>query len=262
MGIFNIKKIFAKDPFKELMVSVPAGVYKYPGKYRVDTRTDRRRKPEYSTKYSWEEMKIHGFKICKYKVTQKQWNDIMGEGFNRSKYLGDDFPVTVNSGEEISEFIYKLNKLTGKKYRLPTAFEWMWAALGAHKNADRTPFSGAKCLKEIKEYTELEQPCFSVGKKKPNEIGLYDMQSVYMGEVIDGFESKGRLPVSRSSIFTEGIPIMGYIDLSYHISQEMFEKTDFSDVDPGTIHRDFSGYSVMTFKYEPNALVSFRLVLD
>ena len=101
----------------------------------------------------------------------------MGEETNNSEYKGDDRPVTNCTMLSIANFIQKLNSLTGKKYRLPTIEEWTWAAMGAQKNNDRSYFAGAQNLSELKDYACFEAEEFKVGKKKPNEIGLYDMQS-------------------------------------------------------------------------------------
>ena len=45
------------------------------------------------------------------------------------------------------------------------------------KNNDRSYFAGAQNLSELKDYACFKAEEFKVGKKKPNEIGLYDMQS-------------------------------------------------------------------------------------
>ncbi len=65
---------------------------------------------------------LNNFYISKYEVTQKQWKAIMG--INPSSFTGcDDCPVESVSWDDVQEFITKLNKLTGKVYRLPTEAE-------------------------------------------------------------------------------------------------------------------------------------------
>lgn len=61
------------------------------------------------------------FYICKYEVTQKLWKDVMGD--NPSQMQGDDLPVEQVSWDDCQTFISKLNKLTGRNYRLPTEAE-------------------------------------------------------------------------------------------------------------------------------------------
>lgn len=169
-----------KDPFEGLMVKIEPGMYRQPiiESKLVYPNGDKRRKLE--TRWEKTEKLVtieKGFKICKYLVTQKQWNQIMGEETNNSEYKGDDRPVDNCSLLSIANFIQKLNSLTGKKYRLPTKEEWTWAAMGAQKNNDRSYFAGAQNLSELKDYACFKAEEFKVGKKKPNEIGLYDMQS-------------------------------------------------------------------------------------
>ena len=168
-----------KDPFEGLMVKIDPGMYRRPSiTSEFVYPRDKRRKGETHWREAEELETIEkGFKICKYLVTQKQWNQIMGEETNNSEYKGDDRPVNNCTMLSISNFIQKLNSLTGKKYRLPTIEEWTWAAMGAQKNNDRSYFAGAQNLSELKDYACFKAEEFKVGKKQPNEIGLYDMQS-------------------------------------------------------------------------------------
>ena len=168
-----------KDPFDGLMVKIEPGMYRRPICKRVEYHPngDKRRKLETRWEKADKLVTIEkGFKICKYLVTQKQWNQIMGEETNNSEYKGDDRPVNMCTLLSIANFIQKLNSLTGKKYRLPTKEEWTWAAMGAQKNNDMSYFAGAQNLSELKDYACFEDEKFKVGKKKPNEIGFYYMQ--------------------------------------------------------------------------------------
>ncbi len=59
------------------------------------------------------------FYMGKYKVTQKQWSDVMGN--NPSFVKGDDLPVEQVSWYDVQNFIKKLNEKEGtNKYRLPS----------------------------------------------------------------------------------------------------------------------------------------------
>jgi formylglycine-generating enzyme required for sulfatase activity len=84
---------------------------------------------------------LSSFYIGKYEVTQEQWIAVMGSNPSYFKGGSLDIPVewvswndivgTSGSSMEINGityyengFIYKLNQLTGKQYRLPTEAEW------------------------------------------------------------------------------------------------------------------------------------------
>jgi sulfatase modifying factor 1 len=111
--------------------------------------------------------------IGKFEVTQGQWKQVMGR--NPSLFQGewveneDDHPVENVVWEEAREFIDRLNKSEPEKYyRLPTEFEWEYAArAGAEGDI---PWSETQLVAQLG--TATTQP---VGQKKPNPWGLYDM---------------------------------------------------------------------------------------
>ena len=118
---------------------------------------------------------LSDFYIGKYEVTQKEWRDIMGS--NPSHFKGDNLPVEKVSWNDIQKFIKKLNTKTGLNYRLPTEAEWEYAARGGVKtqNSASQKYSGSNNINEIAWYDNSNSKTHSVGSKKPNELGIYDM---------------------------------------------------------------------------------------
>ena len=113
------------------------------------------------------------FYIGKYPVTQAQWQAVMGN--NPSKFKGEDNPVEQISWNDCNLFISKLNRMCGHKFRLPKETEWEYAARGGSKTHNYT-YSGSNCLDEVGwSKSTSGNSTHPVGKKKPNELGIYDM---------------------------------------------------------------------------------------
>jgi formylglycine-generating enzyme required for sulfatase activity len=84
------------------------------------------------------------------------------------------------SWNDIQGYIQKLNAQTGKQYRLPTEAEWEYAAGGGLKCKMYT-YSGSNDLSEVGWYVANSQSkTHSIGRKQPNELGIYDMSGNVM----------------------------------------------------------------------------------
>jgi len=151
------------------------------------------------------EVTVGDFYISKYETVQGQWKAIMGN--NPSHFTkGYNYPVeqvswfdivgttgasTVISGVRYYEdgFIYKLNKLTGKLYRLPTEAEWEFAARGGTRSKGFR-YSGGNMLDSVGWFVEnSEKSTHPIGAKSPNELGLYDMSGNVWEWCSDWFSS-------------------------------------------------------------------------
>ena len=116
---------------------------------------------------------VSDFYIGKYEVTQKEWKDVMGS--NPSKWKGDNLPVEQVSWNDVQEFIKKLNSKTGLNYRLPTEAEWEFVARGGNKS-NGYKYSGSNDIGSVAWYNSNSgSKTHSVGGKKANELGIYDM---------------------------------------------------------------------------------------
>lgn len=119
---------------------------------------------------------VSGFYIGKYEVTQAQWQAIMGSNPSKFSSCGPNCPVENVGWEDVQKFIEKMNKATGKTYRLPTESEWEYACRSGGKNEN---YSGTNDVSRLLEYAWYDNNSGSkpheVGKKKPNGLGIYDM---------------------------------------------------------------------------------------
>ena len=107
--------------------------------------------------------------IGKYEVTQALWQAVMGN--NPSKLKGDNLPVEQVSWDDCQDFLSKLNRITGKTFRLPTEAEWEYAARGGNKSRGYQ-YSGSSNLSDVAWYGVMSH---AVGTKQANELGIYDM---------------------------------------------------------------------------------------
>ena len=111
--------------------------------------------------------------IGKYEVTQALWQAVMGN--NPSHFKGDNLPVESISWDSCQKFISNLNKITGKKFRLPTEAEWEYAARCGNKTNDYQ-YSGSNNISDVGWYKDNSgSKTHRVGLKQANELGIYDM---------------------------------------------------------------------------------------
>ena len=91
---------------------------------------------------------------------------------------GDYYPAYYVSYEDIvNHFIPRLNKITGKTFRLPTEAEWEYAARGGNKSKG-CKYSGSNTIGDVAwyyDYVNSSSKTHQVGTKQANELGIYDM---------------------------------------------------------------------------------------
>ena len=122
----------------------------------------------------YHQVTVSSFYISKFLVTQELWTLVMGDNPSVNKN-GVNLPVEMVSWNDVQEFISRLNTLTGKTYRLPTEAEWEYAARGG-KLSNGYKYSGSNTLDEVAWYNfNSDEATHPVGKKKANELGIYDM---------------------------------------------------------------------------------------
>ena len=129
--------------------------------------------------YDNDEKPVHSVTLSDYyigetEVTQELWEAVMGS--NPSGFKGNNQrPVENVDWDDCQEFIKELNRLTGKKFRLPTEAEWEYAARGG-KYSRGYKYSGSNNADEVAWYARNSgSKPHSVKTKKANKLGLYDM---------------------------------------------------------------------------------------
>ena len=162
------KIIIDNDSFSNQMVKVEGGTF------MMGSNDSKSTQPIHK-------VTVPTFYISKYQVTQKQWQEIMGN--TPSHFKGENRPVENVSWNDTQDFIKKLNQRTGKKYRLPTEAEWEFAARGGNyskgykyagsNNIDEVAWYHTNSYKLGKEHRNYGTN--PVGIKKSNELGIYDM---------------------------------------------------------------------------------------
>ena len=106
-------------------------------------------------------------------VTQAQYKRVTGENPSYNKSANN--PVEQVSWHDAVAYCKKLSSLTGKRFRLPTEAEWEYAARGGQKSKGYK-YAGSNSLDGVAwYYINSGNKTEEVGKKQPNELGLYDM---------------------------------------------------------------------------------------
>ena len=126
-----------------------------------------------SDEYPVHSVTLSGYYIGKCEVTQELWEAVMGS--NPSHFKGAQKPVESVSWYDCQEFVSRLNRLTGRTFRLPTEAEWEYAARGGNKSL-HYKYSGSGNIGKVAWYTENSgNSTHAVGTKTANELGIYDM---------------------------------------------------------------------------------------
>jgi formylglycine-generating enzyme required for sulfatase activity len=122
------------------------------------------------------EVCVDDFRMGVFEVTEGQWLAVMGSDLKLLSERGPSFPASGVSWNDAREFITRLNRLSGQKYRLPTEAEWEYAA---RSGGTQSLYAGANDEKLLPAYACGKDSCagtlLPVGQKKPNNLGLYDM---------------------------------------------------------------------------------------
>lgn len=131
------------------------------------------------------EVSVYSFWIGKYEVTQKQYTGIMG--VNPSSFKGENLPVEKVKLQSAIDFCKKFSVLHDVKARLPYEAEWEYScrAGSTTKYYWGDSVDPAFCWYSM----NSDDKTHTVGRKKPNTWGLYDMSGNINEWCMDGYES-------------------------------------------------------------------------
>jgi formylglycine-generating enzyme required for sulfatase activity len=139
---------------------------------------------------------VSGFWMARHEVTQQQWRLLMRTnpaGFNR---CGLQCPIEKVSWFEAVEFARKLSAKTGYLFRLPTEAEWEYACRSGGK---QQRYAGGEAVDAAAWYKEnADGSPHTVGRKRPNGLGIYDMTGNVWEWCLDSFDTDAYLKALRT----------------------------------------------------------------
>ena len=118
---------------------------------------------------------LDAYYIAHTEVTQALWQAVMPEWQIIDEWHNPNHPISDVNWYDCQVFIQRLDSLTGMPFRLPTEAEWEFAARGGN-NSMGYRFAGGSMVDSVS--WGLSNGGFrkhTVGLKRPNELGLYDM---------------------------------------------------------------------------------------
>lgn len=146
-------------------------------------------------------VRLDGFWIGKYEVTQGQWKRVMG--FNPSMFKkGDNYPVERVSWNDVQEFIRKLNARSSAKFRLPSEAQWEYACRAGGKPIKFGTGNGQVSTGNAN-YKLNNGGTTPVGKYQANALGLHDMSGNVWEWVHDKYTENYEI-VGTSNPINEG----------------------------------------------------------
>ena len=130
---------------------------------------------------------LDGYWIGATEVTQAQWESVMGTDIRQQRDKSDsswsiygegsNYPMYYVNYDEAKEFCRRLSERTGRSYTLPTEAQWEYAARGGRDGVrDNYTYSGSNSIGPVAWYGgNSGHSTNPVGRKSPNQLGLYDM---------------------------------------------------------------------------------------
>ena len=184
------------------------------------------------------------FEMGKYKVTQGQWQAVMGNNPSHFAACGKNCPVENVSWQDVQTFTSKINAQSKEKagYRLPTEAEWEYAC---RFGGTQEKYCGGDALDQVAWYnSNSNKTTHPVGRKAPNRLGLYDMNGNVWEWVADWYDkdfyitdaARQKNPIctnSASGNHTLRGGSWNYIAEYVHATHRNWGNPDYRDSDDG-----------------------------
>jgi formylglycine-generating enzyme required for sulfatase activity len=139
---------------------------------------------------------LNGFWMARHEVTQQQWRRLMGNNPSDAQRCGTQCPVEEVSWHEAVAFAKKLSAKTGYLFRLPTEAEWEYACRGRGK---KRQYAGSGSVDALAWYKEnADSSPHAVGRKFPNDLGIFDMSGNVWEWCLDSFDKDAYLKATRT----------------------------------------------------------------
>jgi formylglycine-generating enzyme required for sulfatase activity len=139
---------------------------------------------------------LNGFWMARHEVTQQQWRRLMGDNPSHFNRCGSQCPVEEVSWNEAVEFASQLSAKTGHLFRLPTEAEWEYAARSIGK---QQLYAGGEAVAVVAWYKENAAASpHPVGRKRPNDLGIFDMSGNVWEWCLDTFDKEAYLKATRT----------------------------------------------------------------
>lgn len=124
------------------------------------------------------QVELSSYYLGEFPVTRALWKAVMGDDCGYFYSEDQDIsklPVESVTWNSVQEFLENLEVITCQRFRLPTEAEWEYAARGGQKSQGYL-YAGSDEIDQVAWYSgNSEGMTHTVGTKKPNELGLYDM---------------------------------------------------------------------------------------
>lgn len=133
------------------------------GEYFVMGATPEQKEYARPNEYPNAYIKLSDYFICKYEITDEQYNIIMGA----DKAPGKKYSSRITL-KEWNLFIELLRDFTSLDFSLPSEAQWEFAARGGIHSKNYI-YPGSNNIEEVRSISHLEGSTF------PNELGLYNM---------------------------------------------------------------------------------------